>query len=131
MAQFLTFSDPSVPSNPVYWVAAFKQFGSFQDNVAGPSVTITYGLKETGNYPGDASWPARVLALAEKGQIQDAMDKISQGCGITFVQGNPATAELLFAATSATTDAVGRTFHGVGAQTETWARDIPPSPGDP
>src|SRR5262249_34597055 len=113
-----------------YWVAAFKQFGRFQDNVAGPGVTITYNYKEAGSFPGDPSWTVRTLTPGDKAQIQDAMTKISQVCDVTFVP-DAVAPDVLFAAATAAPGAVGKTFHASGAPTEVWARDIPPSPGDP
>ena len=120
MAQFQTFSDTSVPSTPVYWVAAFKQFGSFQDAVAGPGVTITYAFKESGNPLGNAA-TAHALSQQEKDQILDAINKISEIANITFVLGDPATAELVFAATNDLGGPTGQTFFPGGNKVEVWA----------
>ena len=64
MAEFRVFSDPSVPTDPIYWVDAFGANFSFQDDVAGPGVTIAWAFKESGTSPDGGA--AHVLSDAEK-----------------------------------------------------------------
>jgi hypothetical protein len=119
MARLSRFNDPTVPSNPIYWVKAFGVSSSFQDNAPGPGVTITYGFKEAGTSP--FGEPARTLTLAEKNNIRDAVAKIDPYADVTFVETSAATADLLFAAGPRNDAASGTTFSG--SPVEVWAYD--------
>ena len=126
MATFTTFTDSSVPANPVYWVAGFKQFGSFQDG-GGSGVVINYSFKESGSTPGNTA-TARALTNADKDEIRDALNKVTAVANVTFVEVAPGSADLLFAATSGGLDGnVGQTFFQFGSPVEVWARDLPPN----
>ena len=116
------YSDPTDPVNPVYWIPAFGTGFRFEDDVAGPGVTIKYEFKETGTSPeGDA---ARVMSETEKDLIRDAVHKIELQANVTFVESVAASAEILFgwgASRAPAGSASGTTYFRNNLPVEVWA----------